>query len=275
MHLRILTFNVWSEEGDQRRFGHINQELRRLDPDLVAFQEVSSRARLASLLEGTPLHGLHQADAMATVPPHADRYGATALATRWPHRLVEVLDLRMSDAMDVPWATLAVVVAIPEAGDLLFLATTASWRLDAESQRERQVLALTDLDARHRRRLPTIMAGDFNAGPDTSSIRFLSGLQSLGGRSVHYHDAWRIAGEGPGHTWTFDNPNAKSVIGQIVRQPGHRRRVDYVFTGSWHVHSDAHCRVRCAKLAFHEPVNGLWLSDHFGVVVDLDIGAGA
>jgi endonuclease/exonuclease/phosphatase family metal-dependent hydrolase len=275
MNLRILTFNVWNEEGDQRRFRHINQELRQLDPDIVAFQEVSSRERLADLLEGTPLHALHQADAMATVPPHADRYGATALATRWPHRLAEVLDLRMSDAMDVPWATLAVVVMIPGAGDLLFIATTASWRLDAEAQRERQVLALADLDARHRRRLPTIIAGDFNADSDASSIRFLSGLQSLGGRSVHYHDAWRIAGEGPGHTWTSDNPNAESVIDQIVRQPGHRRRIDYVFTGSWHAHPDTHAYIRSARLAFHAPVDGLWLSDHFGVVVDLDIGASA
>jgi hypothetical protein len=43
MRLRILTFNVWNEEGDPRRFSHINGELRRLDPDLVAFQEVASR----------------------------------------------------------------------------------------------------------------------------------------------------------------------------------------------------------------------------------------
>jgi hypothetical protein len=27
-----------------------------------------------------------------------------------------------------------------------------------------------------------------------------------------------------------------------------------------------------AKLAFDKPVNGLWASDHFGVVVDLEIG---
>src|ERR671925_792379 len=122
----------------------------------------------------------------------------------------------------------------------------AAWRLDAESARERQVVALTDLDARHRGALPTIIAGDFNAMPDAASIRYLTGLQSIGGRSVHYHDAWAVAGEGPGHTWTVDNPNARSVIDQIVRQPAHRRRVDYVFVGSWHAHPHAHCRIRAA-----------------------------
>ena len=80
--------------------------------------------------------------------------------------------------------------------------------------------ALTELDARHRRELPTIIAGDFNAAPDAASIRFLSGLQSLNGHSVHYHDAWAVAGEGAGHTWTTDNPNARSMANQIIGQPG-------------------------------------------------------
>lgn len=52
------------------------------------------------------------------------------------------------------------------------------------------------------RALPTIIAGDLNAGPDAASVRFLTGRQSLSGRSVHYHDAWPVAGDGPGHTWS-------------------------------------------------------------------------
>ena len=120
--------------------------------------------------------------------------------------------------------------------------------------------------------LPTIIAGDFNAAPDASSIRCLTGLQSIGGRSVHYNDAWAIAGQGPGHTWTADNPNAAAVIDQIVRQPNHRRRIDYVFTGSWHAHPKTYCQVRTASLAFDQPTDGVWPSDHFGVLVDLEIG---
>ncbi|HEY1382096.1 MAG TPA: endonuclease/exonuclease/phosphatase family protein [Dongiaceae bacterium] len=275
-HLRVLTFNIWNEEGDERRFAHINRGLRALAPDLIAFQEVARSARhdrLVMLLEGTGLHGLHQADVMLTAPPHAHRYGGSAFASRWPYRVVEVLDPRMSDAMDVPWCSLAVKVPIPGAGDVLFIATAAAWRLDAEAARERQVLALADLDARHRCALPTIIAGDFNARPDAASIRFLSGLQSLNGRSVHYHDAWAVAGEGPGHTWSCGNPNAASVMDQIVRQPGCRRRIDYVFVGSWHAHPQAQCRIESARLVFDQPTDGLWPSDHFGVLVDLDIGS--
>jgi endonuclease/exonuclease/phosphatase family metal-dependent hydrolase len=132
--------------------------------------------------------------------------------------------------------------------------------------------SLADLDARHRGPLPTIIAGDFNATPDAASIRYLTGQQSAGGRSVHYHDAWAVAGQGPGFTWDIDNPNARSEMDAIVRQPRHRRRIDYVFVGSWYAHPNAHCRIKSAELAFDQPTGGIWASDHYGVVVDLDVG---
>ncbi|KRR19820.1 hypothetical protein CQ14_38910 [Bradyrhizobium lablabi] len=278
MRLRVVTLNVWNRQGDPKRTGLINRELRRLAPDLASFQEVAKspeNSQLDELIRDTGLHGTHQADVLRTAPPYADRFGGNAVATRWPHRVEEVLDLRMSDANDVPWCSLAVTVPLPGEGDVLFIAAATSWRLTAEAARERQVVALTDLDARHRKALPSIIAGDFNATPDAASIRYLSGLQSLGGRSVKYHDAWQIAGEGQGHTWNTDNPSAKSEIGKIVRQPHHRRRIDYVFVGSWDAHPKATCEVRAASLAFDQPVDGVWLSDHFGVVADLEISAAA
>src|SRR2546422_1002172 len=166
MQLRVVTLNVWNRQGDPKRTGLINRELRRLAPDLVSFQEViqsPERSQLDELIHDTGLHGTHQADVLRTVPPHADRFGGSAVATRWPHRVGEVLDLRMSDANDVPWCSLAVTVRLPGEGDLLFIAATTSWRLGAESARERQVVVLSDLDARHRNAPPTIIAGDFNA----------------------------------------------------------------------------------------------------------------
>jgi hypothetical protein len=37
-------------------------------------------------------------------------------------------------------------------------------------------------------------------------------------------------------------------------------------------HPDAFCRIRSAALAFDKSSQGVWASDHFGVVVDLEIG---
>jgi endonuclease/exonuclease/phosphatase family metal-dependent hydrolase len=276
--LRVLTLNVENLEGDDRRTKAINQELRRIAPDLVAFQEVirgPDRNQLDELLAGTDLHGTHQADAMSYTPPYSDRYGGTAVATRWPHTTLEVLDMRVAGAADVPWCTIAVTVPIPlerAQADVLFIGTTAAWRLDAEAVREQQAIALTDLDARHRQTLPTIAAGDFNATSDAASIRYLRGVQSLNGRSVHYHDAWEIAGHGPGYTWTTENPNTRKVVDAVVRQPERHQRIDYVFIGSWHQHPKAFCQVRSAAVAFDQPIDGVWASDHYGVVVDVEIG---
>jgi hypothetical protein len=48
-----------------------------------------------------------------------------------------------------------------------------------------------------------------------------------------------------------------------------------VFIGSWDAHPSAHCHVRAATLAFDQPTDGVWPSDHFGVLVDLEIGKDA
>jgi endonuclease/exonuclease/phosphatase family metal-dependent hydrolase len=275
MHLRVVTLNVWNEEGDPGRTELINSELRRIDPDLVALQEVvrrPDRDQLAELVAGTGLHATHETEVAGESPPEVLRYGGNAVATRWPHRVVEALG-RDWDFPDAPWRPMAASVPLPDEGEVLFIATTTSYRLDAEAFREREALALADLDARHRTALPTIMAGDFNATPDASSIRFLTGRQSLAGRSTAYHDAWAVAGSGSGYTWSCGNPNTDKDREHLVRQPNHRRRIDYVFVGSAHAHPDARCRIRSATLAFDKPSEGIWPSDHFGVVVEVDIGA--
>ncbi|HKE14182.1 MAG TPA: endonuclease/exonuclease/phosphatase family protein [Kofleriaceae bacterium] len=116
MHLRILTLNVWNRSGDPRRTRVINRELRRLAPDLMSFQEVVADrepGHLDQLVDGLDVQRTHQVEVMPTVPPDVERYGGMGLATRWPHRIVEVLDLRQADALDVPWCTLAAVVSLP------------------------------------------------------------------------------------------------------------------------------------------------------------------
>ncbi|HET9139221.1 endonuclease/exonuclease/phosphatase family protein [Actinophytocola sp.] len=273
MRLRVLTWNVFNDQGDPRRTGLLNAELRRLAPDLVALQEVCHPDRsdqLAALTAGTGLdHTTHQAGLLRNLPP-AFLHDGTAVATRWPHRVLGIVEHPV-DPAGIHWWTLAISVTTPDLGELLFIVPTTAWRLDAEAARERQAVDITDLDGRHRTRLPTIVAGDFNATPGSASIRYLSGLQSIGGRSAHYHDVWTVAGDGPGHTWSVDNPLAAAEIDRLVRQPGHRRRIDYVFVGSAHCHPTARAHVDAVHLVGDRPVDGIWLSDHAGIVVDLDV----
>jgi len=274
MRVRVLTLNVQHDQGDPRRTTLINQELRRNQPDVVVLQEVCYPDRsdqLADLLDGTGLHGTHQATVLDHLPPGADVYGGTAIATRWPHRILAAIDNRDGPPGDPYWWTLAAGVDLPDLGEVLVITPTTAWELDAEAARERQMVELAALAAQHRTELPTIVAGDLNADPASASVRFLTGLQSLDGRSVHLHDAWAVAGSGPGYTWTSANPLAAAEIERLIGQPGVHRRIDYVFAGSVHPHSRGSARVLAARLVGDRPVDGVWLSDHAGVLADLDL----
>jgi endonuclease/exonuclease/phosphatase family metal-dependent hydrolase len=166
-------------------------------------------------------------------------------------------------------------VAAPEpAGPLLFVCAKPSWELHRERERELQALAIVALIRRHARReeFPTVLAGDFDAGPDAASIRFLCGKQSLEGVSTQFLDAWEQAGDGSaGHTWTWRNAFAARIIAACIRQPRHARRIDYVFLGSPHDH-DRFARVRSARVVLNRPdARGVWPSDHYGVHVEIDV----
>ncbi len=265
MRLRVVTLNVQNDEGDPRRTGLLNRELRRLEPDLVALQEVcypGQRDHLAELITGTGLHTTHQSQVLDHLPPPIERYGGTAIATRRPHRVVEVLEHRPGDATDSHWWTLAVSTNVSGLGEQLFIVATTPWEPTAERARARQAVEVIDLDARHRATLPTIIAGDLNASPDAASIRQLT---------RHYADAWAVAGDGPGYTWSVDNPLAAAEIERLIGQRGHRRRIDYVLVGSARSHPRARADIVAASLVCDRPVDGVWLSDHAGVMADLDV----
>jgi endonuclease/exonuclease/phosphatase family metal-dependent hydrolase len=223
MLVRVLTFNVWNDEGDPRRIGLINREVRSLRPDLVAFQEVR-RPRLDDLVAGTGLHTTHQDEVLADPPPEAQRYGGTVVATRRPHRVVDVRAGRIDGAH---WWTLTV-----EVDGLRFVVPTTPWEPGATAARDHQAALVAELDG------PVIVAGDLNADPSDTSVVLLAG---------RFRDAWAAAGAGPGHTFAG-------------------RRIDYVLV------SPEAGRVVAARRVADRPVDGIRLSDHAGLLVDVAAG---
>jgi endonuclease/exonuclease/phosphatase family metal-dependent hydrolase len=121
-----------------------------------------------------------------------------------------------------------------------------------------------------------VLAGDFSCGPDAANVRFWHGLQSLDRFSACYRDAWDSTHPGePGHTVTPRNPLRPSrqhpmvVDGETPLTLG--QRYDYILVRCGH-HGRSLDVTRC-ELLFDEPVNGVWASDHFGVVADLVVPA--
>jgi endonuclease/exonuclease/phosphatase family metal-dependent hydrolase len=114
--------------------------------------------------------------------------------------------------------------------------------------------------------LHVVLAGDLDATPDAASVRFWRGRQSLEGMSVCYRDAWGSTHpDEPGNTFTADNPLVTAENWDWELELG--RRIDHVF-----VRCTDHgptLDVRDCERIFDEPVDGVWGSDHFGVVADL------
>jgi endonuclease/exonuclease/phosphatase family metal-dependent hydrolase len=144
-----------------------------------------------------------------------------------------------------------------------------AFELTREADRERQAVVIANYLEQHvaARASHVIVAGDLNAGPDASSIRYWTGAQSLNGGSVCYRDAWatRHPGEA-GHTFTTDNTlTATAEGGEWELELG--RRIDYIL-----VRCNDHgpsLDIRSCRRIFDRPMNGVWASDHFGVTADL------
>lgn len=263
MSLKVLTLNLWHDAGPWReREKRIREWIDRLDPDLIGFQEALCGEGIEQAAQLVAGRDYHTEFAMAT-PRWLDRDVAfgNAVASRWPIRERSVLDLPSSGDGETRTA-LGVTIDAP-VGPISFTCTHLNWRFHHGNVRERQVLALAEWvrERRPRGGFPPLLVGDFNAEPGAAEIRFLSGLQSLGGRSVYFVDAWRHSGDGgDGITWSNRNDHAHEWL-----EP--ERRIDYVFagpplrTGLGLVQS---CRVVCDDV-----VDGIWPSDHFGVYAEL------
>lgn len=260
--LKVLTLNLWRDNGPwPERMLRVRAWVDRLAPDLIAFQEVldSPERNLARDLLADRPYELAFGRASAVQKDPSQSLG-NAVASRWPIAKQERLALP-DDGDGETRSAIACRIDSPH-GPLVFSSTHLNWRLNHGVVRERQVVALSDfVTAQHvKGEFSPIIAGDFNAEPDSDEIRYMTGRHSLGGRSVYWNDAWLVAGHGDGTTWSNRNRFAR-----VAWEP--ERRIDYVFAGNPRAGGRGHvevCRVVC-----DDERGGIWPSDHFGVYAEL------
>ena len=260
--VRVVTLNLWGQRGawaDRRSV--LIDGLRALQPDLVAFQEAIKNDEYDQVIDllGSNFHVAHQASR------EADGQGIS-IASRWPLGAVREVNLNVTPrTADFACTTLIAEVCAPDpVGPLLFVNHLPNWQLNFEYERERQTVAaarfVEELVGRSSQHVA--LAGDFDADPGAASVRFWSGRQSLDGTSVCYRDAWESANPGdPGHTFTPRNP-------LVADWDWPFRRIDYIFVRCGDHGGPTLAISACARI-FDEPMNGVWASDHFGLVADL------
>jgi len=283
--LRLVQLNAGSliEPGWAERRHEVVAWLSRLDADVVCLQEIWQSDASANTAGWLVEHGLpgtwHWVFAGGDLgPPFATEAGTTfgsAILSRWPVDDHHHWHLPLAPGPDpvvaqMPWGLLHVETAgldifsahlppAPHHGDHRRIQAVAIDTHIREVRRDKDVLQ----PGRRRDGMPPILAGDFNAEPDSDEIRFLSSLTMLEGRTTFYQDAWRVAGEGPGYTqdWRTNRIAASLNV--------HRKRIDYVFVGDPFLRKGSAGRVVSAALAFDVPLTGVLASDHAGLVVDV------
>jgi endonuclease/exonuclease/phosphatase family metal-dependent hydrolase len=264
--VRVLTLNLWGRRGDwEARRAVIAEALRELRPDLVALQEavVTDEYDQAADLLGPGFELAHQRE-REPGEDGVERGQGTSVAGRWPLGEVREVDLQVSPRTAGFACTTLIAEVDAPLGPLLFANHVPSWQLDFERERELQALAA----ARELERLAgdrhVVLAGDFTADPHSAGVRFLTGRQSLEGTSVCYRDAWEsVHGEKPGETFTPANPLVSDWDWPF-------RRLDYILVRCGEHGGPTLEITRCERL-LDEPVGGVWASDHFGVVADLEL----
>jgi endonuclease/exonuclease/phosphatase family metal-dependent hydrolase len=241
--IRVVTYNIHHGEGMDKKFGleRIAKVVMAEKPDIIALQEVDQGTKRASGVdqpaEFARLTGMRVVFGR-NIPFDGGGYG-TAVLTRLPIRSCKSVKLKSFYA-DTPKHKEQRGVQVLELGEkrgprLLFLCTHLDFR-PPDDERMNSAKTINEL-IRKCGNEPAIIAGDFNAMPESGPVR-------------EFEKVWKVAGG--------DGEGAKpQAAKQILTFPADKpdRRIDYVMyrpAKSW---KDVEVRVLDEPVASdHRPV---------------------
>ena len=242
----------------EQRLVAIRKEIERSQPDIVGLQEVLVLPDLGFDQASAIAEGFGYHVAFGRSPDATPYTMGNAVLSRWPITRTFTFGLPGTDEH----RCLVFAEIESPVGKIPFFSTHLNWKFDESDIRQLQTCCIARfVDATALTEgYPAIVVGDFNAEPDSDEIRFMRGLRSSGGQSVHFHDAYGHAGAPPGVTFARRNPFAG-----LLREPD--RRIDYI----WVRGGDERFRGEplAARVAFDEPEGEAFPSDHFGVIAEL------
>jgi len=269
--MRVLTWNLWWLFGDwPRRQQAIESVLMAHPAHIYGLQEVwATESENFARMMANRL-GLHYVWAPSPRPERwQQRVGddgvqiGNAILSRWPIVTSEAHPLPAGDTEDEGRTLLSAQIDSP-VGVIAMFATQLNSQPSHSANRCAQVRAIADVMAgQGSADFPSVLTGDFNADPHSDEIRLTEGqLTAPPVPGQIFLDAWRYARPGDlGLTWNaWDNPYVQASF-----EPS--ARIDYVFVGPPQV--DGTGRVRAVRLIGDRTINGVWPSDHAGVLVEL------
>jgi endonuclease/exonuclease/phosphatase family metal-dependent hydrolase len=257
--MRVLTWNLWWQFGPwEIRQPAIAATIGRLDADIVCLQEVwddGERNQAAALADRLGFQSVYG----ARLDLDGVKMG-NAVLSRWPIAGHEVRPLPAPADADELRTVVRADIDGPR-GPIQVFCTHLHWRFDHSAIRQEQVRTICRfVDESPARSYPAVLCGDFNATPDSDEVRMLTGRAAVPVPKLVFMDAWELAGDGAGMTWSRANPYAGQEF-----EPD--RRIDYVFAGWPKAGGAGH--VVSAVVVGMDAVDGAVGSDHYGVLAEL------
>ena len=257
--LRVMTLNIWNYNPPwERRRELILETIRIADSDVIGFQEIRhDRERDAE--------GLHQAEqlagelseyAWACVPAQkdvgVDRWEGLAVFSKIPFKRTdhEMLTRDPSDEGDRHQRIVLHAEIEWQGGPVHFLDTHLSLSAQARERSVSEIVGYAD-------GLPDgdiILVGDLNAVPESPPVRMLV--------EAGFVDVWhQLRPSESGRTFSEENC--------FVEEAGGGRRIDYILNRP----GTALRPVSCSRVGDKVSPDGLFPSDHFGLIADFEAGA--
>ena len=218
--IRVVTYNIHHGEGTDRKFNleRIVKRMMAEKPDIIALQEVDQKTRRASGVdqpaEFERLTGM-KAYFGRNIEFDGGGYG-TAVLTSLPVILAEQVKLKSYyvPTKDNPEQRGVQVLTIGEHDkpELLFLCTHLDYR-PPDDERMNSAITINELITK-RGDTPALIAGDFNAQPESRAIK-------------EFEKEWKIAGDdAPLLTFPAEKPDRS--IDYVMYRPADEWKVEQV-----------------------------------------------
>ncbi|WP_291838145.1 endonuclease/exonuclease/phosphatase family protein [Brevundimonas sp.] len=238
--LKLVTFNIWHNQGDwAARQPLLIEAIRAADPDVIALQEVLEDANV-----GLPNQARTLADALGGYEMHFVSTDAEGAPRRYGNAILSRLpvlahDSRKLEPLDDYRTALRVRVDL-DGKTIDIVDTHLAWQADAQAVRARQIGDL--LGWLPHDGTPLIVMGDFNAVQEDAGLNVLTGDR-------------------------FFSALPRGVVPTTLNPAkGHPNRViDHIFVEA------AHFAPGAWSVLGNTPVNGEYPSDHFGVAATVTV----
>ncbi len=244
----VLTMNLRNAllEGDvDQRTQMVADVIAEHAPDFVSLQEVVQTPTMDNRAEViAAATGYQWTWAVTTGDPLFMEEGP-AILSRWPIAWTDVAELPHDDLGGLTTRkAIAAGIQLPD-GEITVVAS--HFTIDESDEvKADQAAATADLIAAHPSPRGATFAGDLNATPDTPAMQLL--------RDRGFIDAWTAANpDDPGLTFASTAPD---------------RRIDYIYAVPG---TDSTPTVTACTLVLTDPVDGVFASDHIGVLCELEL----